>query len=178
MKYQENHRKMTKPETWVRLVSHIPQTNYLISNLGNIKHADTERCLERKIKSSSTQRYGGEIVNLFSEKDHRHHSVYVSRLMKQLMPPQPTPKHMIYHKDGNRKNNALDNLEWKTLSEIIKEGLKLKRRPIPERHPPLTFDEMKQITLLHKKGISQVRIGQLVGRHNSTISKFLSGKRF
>jgi DNA-binding NarL/FixJ family response regulator len=96
--------------------------------------------------------------------------------MRQFMPPQPSPQHSVFHIDGNRTNNHQDNLVWMTNQERVKYGFKMKRRKSCGLKPPLTNREKNIIRLMWSNGISQVKIGKKLGRHNSTVSKFLSGK--
>ena len=53
-------------------------------------------------------------------KNGKYHKFFVHRLITLVYLPNPENKETVNHKDGNPQNNALDNLEWHTLSENIK----------------------------------------------------------
>lgn len=42
---------------------------------------------------------------------------YIHRLIAQLFIENPYEKEIVNHKDGNKRNNSIDNLEWTTYSE-------------------------------------------------------------
>ncbi len=54
-------------------------------------------------------------VELYNKGKGRKYSLH--RLLAQAFIPNPEGKPVINHKDGNKLNNALDNLEWATRRE-------------------------------------------------------------
>lgn len=69
--------------------------------------------------------------------------VYVHRLVAEKYIPNPENKREVNHKDGNKLNNSVDNLEWVTSSEnkyhAYKNGLRRSASQI------LTVDDVRYI---------------------------------
>lgn len=67
------------------------------------------------IKKPFISKKGYKIVTL--ERDGIGKSFLVHRLVAELFIPNPENKPCVNHKDGNKLNNDVDNLEWCTYSE-------------------------------------------------------------
>lgn len=96
------------------------ETKYLITHTGSIF-----RCLknkERGIALSATQitNSGYELAHL--NKNGKRKACTVHRLVAITFLPNPLNKPMVNHKDGNKLNNEVDNLEWVTISENMQHG--------------------------------------------------------
>jgi hypothetical protein len=75
------------------------------------------------VLSSRIDRAGYYTVRLYKNK--RWYTHYLHRLLSIEFVPNPENKKCINHKDGNKLNNCLDNLEWVTHSENIKHAFSL-----------------------------------------------------
>jgi hypothetical protein len=62
----------------------------------------------------------GYIMLTLRDKDEKSNKVYLHRILAEAFIPNPENKPQINHKDGNKLNNSIDNLEWMTSSENIK----------------------------------------------------------
>lgn len=51
-----------------------------------------------------------------------------------FLPPQPSPSHQIRHLDGDKSNNAADNLAWGTAAENAEDRARHGRTYKGERH--------------------------------------------
>lgn len=58
---------------------------------------------------------GDEVVEL--EKDGVKKKFLVAQLVTQSFVPNPDNKKFVRHKDGNKRNNRADNLEWSDTEE-------------------------------------------------------------
>lgn len=87
----------------------IPFTNgeYQVSRTGKVRTAKTGRIL----KPCIDQR-GYERVCLFKENRGKRYRVH--RLVAISFIPNPHEKQQVNHKDGNKRNNSVENLEWAT----------------------------------------------------------------
>lgn len=65
--------------------------------------------------SPKTDRYGYEAVTLFVDGKSIYKTVH--RLVAEVFIPNPENKPTVNHKDGDKKNNNLPNLEWNTWKE-------------------------------------------------------------
>jgi hypothetical protein len=57
-------------------------------------------------------------------------SYLVHRLVAECFIPNPKPliNNIVNHKDGNKQNNSIENLEWVTNSENVKHGVELRKK--------------------------------------------------
>lgn len=89
------------------------ETRYLISNYGNIVTLDNRmRGRKLTIKVSGN---GYSMVSLY--KEGVCNSTTIHRLVAQAFIPLVDGKGVVNHKDGNKLNNYVENLEWCTQSE-------------------------------------------------------------
>lgn len=90
-------------------------------------------------------------------------------------------KFEINHKDGNKQNNSLSNLELVTRSENIKHAFRMGLR----KHggtswwgSKFTSDTLKELFRLRKQGWSQKELANKFNIDQGAISKTLAGKYY
>lgn len=95
---------------------------YQISNLGRVKslarqveRAGYNRKLQTHILSPYKSHYGYLCVTLMKNGKHTYKRVH--RLVAEAFIPNPKNKRCVNHKDGDKTNNCVDNLEWATHQE-------------------------------------------------------------
>lgn len=84
-----------------------------------------ERLKKRKLMKPKINRYGYAYLGLYV--GHKQYFPTVHRLVALTYIPNPNNKPCINHKDGNKLNNHISNLEWVTVQEnnahAVKTGL-------------------------------------------------------
>jgi len=90
---------------------------YQVSNFGKILSKKRKNTKWWILRPWSNPR-GYEIASISKNGVARYYTVH--RLVALAFIPNPEWKDQINHKDGNKKNNRVDNLEWCTLSENLK----------------------------------------------------------
>lgn len=84
---------------------------YEVSNYGNVRHKE-----KKKILNGGLTTKGYKQVCLRDEND-KQKTPKVHVLVAKAFIPNPENKPMVNHKDSNRLNNHVDNLEWSTNGE-------------------------------------------------------------
>lgn len=84
---------------------------YEISNQGEVKNSKTNRIL----KKDSSRKY----YEVALSKNGKVKKFSIHRLVAEMFIPNPENKPQVNHKDGNKLNNNVSNLEWVTISENI-----------------------------------------------------------
>ena len=96
---------------------------YQVSNLGRVRSLDryvnsgynTKRFSKGKILSFLLQKNGYAKVMLSKENTVKNADLH--RLVAETFIANPNNKTTVNHKDGNKENNKIDNLEWATQKE-------------------------------------------------------------
>lgn len=101
---------------------------YQVSNLGNVKSLCWNHTRRSKLLNPYSHGGGYKRVHLF--KDHQHYKVFVHRLVAEAFLPNPENKPVVNHKDGNKSNNHVKNLEWATIKENTHHAIKHGLRPL------------------------------------------------
>lgn len=178
----KNGSKM-KDEKWKTIEGY---ESYMVSNKGRVY---TKRF--KKIMSPGDNGRGYLFVYLWGGKKRKSKRFYVHRLVGNAFIPNPQTKPQINHKDCNKANNHVDNLEWVTLSENMKHASQNNRIIVSEYHKKqitkynsgtgshlskLDNNSVKEIRRLHKIGLTQKAISQRFGVHRATIGYIVTGK--
>lgn len=101
-------------------------SSYSISEDGVVKNK------HGKVLKGSIGSKGEHQIVLMGD-DGIRRTLIMSRLLALSFIPNPNSKPCVKHKDGNKLNNSLDNLQWDDLKIIVSETQK-KRRNIYENN--------------------------------------------
>lgn len=99
----------------------IRNTTYEVSNLGRV------RTKEGNIKKLFEDNKGYMRLQLYVNGKRINKRVH--RLVAEAFIPNPDNKPTVNHKDGNKKNNSVENLEWATYSENQYHSIKTELNP-------------------------------------------------
>lgn len=124
---------------------------------------------------------GYEVVCLTDSATGKQHYKRVHRLVAEAFIPNPENKSQVNHKDGDKTNNCVENLEWNTASENVRHAfMSGLTSNAGERHPrtKLSNSQIAEIRELRKSGVLLRDIGELYSVHLSTISKICTGVHF
>lgn len=116
--------------------------SYQVSNFGRVRTIEREviskskTCIHKKRIFKSRLLYilnnGHGYSVVCTQINNKKKNYYIHRLVAELFIPNPENKKEVNHKDGNKWNNNVGNLEWSTRSEnclhAYKNGLKLPTR--------------------------------------------------
>jgi hypothetical protein len=145
--------------------------NYLCSNYGNVKSKRYNKPLKGFVNNSGYKRVQ---IGLSKNKHFIHRLVAETFLAKKIN------KDFVNHKDGNKLNNSLENLEWVSRSEndihAFRNDLRKARKGEKHHNAILNDYDVKEIKTLLAKGFNCTYISELYGVHRKTINDIKLGK--
>lgn len=153
----------------MRIIEHY--SNYQIDEFGNVYNK-----LGRRLKPDKNKK-GYLRVYLYND-EHKRKGFMLHRLVAKTFIPNPNNLPQVNHKDGNKENNKVDNLEWCTCSENIKHSIDIGRHYIPNgkgensAYHKLTQEQVNFIRKYYKfrdKNFNSVQLGKKFGVHKGTI---------
>jgi hypothetical protein len=161
---------------------------YKINNIGIVKSLDKKLRIgngfyikKGRIIKPYMNNSGYLRINLYDNKIKI--AYYLHRLLAQTFIINTLSKKEVNHKDGNKLNNNLDNLEWVTSSENKKHafriGLKSTAGELSPKHK-LTEWDVKIIRKMYKntKYWTQRKIGELFGITDGHINNIVNYKNW
>jgi len=159
---------------------------YQISNLGCVKSlggwCGTAKRKE-KIRSTSLTHDGYVKVRLIHQEKDK--TVRLHRLVAEAFIPNPENKSTVNHKDGNKQNNEVSNLEWADRTEQMIHayglGLKTSRIGSENANSKLTDQEVREIRTAYvpqSKEFGTVALGKKYGVTNRVIGLIVNGKAY
>ena len=138
---------------------------YQVSNLGNVKSLNYHRSGNQKVLSPANGPSGYFTVRL--TKDGKGASKFVHKLVAIAFLENQDGKLCVNHKDGNKHNNRLENLEWATHQENTVHALRT----------GLRASSTKFAELVHSKGFTSASLSEKVGIPVRTMEGYMCGRR-
>ena len=169
---KENETECFSREVWKDIPGF--EGEYMASTLGRIKSLKRGKGVIRKLTTDS---YGYKILVLIDKVGKRHH-VKAHRMIAITFVPNPNKHETVNHKNGNKSDNSLDNLEWMTFSENSKHGWDSGAMRMGERHAlsKLTDTDVIEIINANNAGFTTKEISSAFGVSYSSIRHILRGE--
>ena len=105
---------------------------YQVSDLGNVKSLKNNKILKPSL---------GEYKKVILYKNKKTKTCAIHRLVAETFLDNPEKKPQVNHKDENKHNNNVNNLEWCTHQENMNYGTKQDRESkVKTKHHVLQYD--------------------------------------
>lgn len=111
--------------------------DYRISNKGRIQRVPNNK-IKGGLLNPTKEKDGYLVVGLFRDKKNIQKRVH--RLVAEVFIPNPNNYPCVNHKDENKTNNSIDNLEWCTVAYNNKYGNHYKKSSITMSKPIHQYD--------------------------------------
>lgn len=150
--YQNLNLESLPGELWKPLIGH--EKDYQVSNLGRVKSLSKRRWngvnfyyTKTKIMKQSTAKTGYLVVNIARKISYVHRIVLLSFVFDKDYKNKD-----VNHKDGNKTNNNLKNLEWNTRKQNINHAQKTGLNRLNNlKKATISEETAKKIIKVHKK---------------------------
>ena len=151
---------------------------YEVSNYGRVRSLDTLSSVNGKTGKYSRKKTGCILKPQNSSKGYKQitlcntsgkHIVSVHRLVAEAFIDNPNSLQVVNHKDENKANNHVNNLEWCTTKYNNTYGNKIKRG---ELHPgsKLNSEQISSIREMRSSGVKINQIADYFGISRSHVS--------
>lgn len=147
---------------------------YEVSNTGLVRSVGKGK--HNKVLKPIVSHKGYEVIHPSDPKKKGYKtSCQVHRLVAEAFIPNPEGKPQVNHKDGVKRNNHVDNLEWATNQENHEH--KLENNLTPATHFPKRVGQFSQDGTLLATYDSIYAAGQAVGSNQYGVSRVVNGLR-
>lgn len=146
--------------------------NYIIYDDGRIYSKTRKKFMTYKIMKDG-------YVRMEMYKDKKPKMFNVHRMVAEIFIPNPDNKPFVNHKDGNKQNNCVDNLEWVTQKENIEHAYKTGLAKYQEKNTGPLCKKINQYDInmnLIKKWPSISEIYRTLGYYRYNISNACKNK--
>lgn len=165
---------------------------YQISNLGKVKSLERKQrfvsiagkeCFykKREMMKKTVVNLGNGYRMVSFSRDSKAFTKYIHRLVAEAFIPNPDNLPWINHKDGDKLNNSIDNLEWCTpahnIAHAISTGLQTQARG--ERASKSKLDSLQVLvikSILASKEATMVDIAKYFNVTHQSICAIKDGK--
>lgn len=195
------HYEIDLPPVFYKLIKFVPSTSKLLRSLSGFKVVFTEKinhgCPDGYYRIPGYNNYAinesGDVINIYTKNSTSQFMVYgymvtgvkgptsasytslrIHVALAKVFIPNPEDKEIVNHKDGDKSNNELSNLEWVTPSENTQHALKL---GLASNVRKCKLRDIETGEIYHFESISQA--GKFIGYGSGLpyTLKYLQGKK-
>ena len=164
-------------ELWKR---HPKYSNYMISNQGRVKHLTyvNNKTIKERLLCGSLHNDGYIFVSICLGNS-KYKQIPKHRLVAETWIENPNNKPEINHKDGNKQNNSIDNLEWCTSSENQQHAVDNMLQPITVSTYKGKLSKEQRDEIINRYNIENISKRQLAKEYevsHTTINDLLNNK--
>lgn len=158
-------------EKWRNVVGY--ESLYEVSNFGNVRRKKTGKILSRRKLN-----HGYSVASLCKDGKVKNHKY--SRLVASAFIANPNKLPCVNHKDGNKINDSVGNLEWCTYSENNKHaynlGLKKPICGVKVWKAKLNESDIRKIKVLLSMNVKKVEIARIFKVSHTCICNIAMGR--
>lgn len=129
-------------EIWLDITEAPP---FQVSNFGRIRNKKTNN-----IRKTFVNHNG--YLQICPETEYGRVNMRINRLVAKYFLPNPDKLEQVNHKDGNKLNNCVSNLEWVSLQQNIRHGVDNKLHLFGERHGQHKLTEKEVLEIFYMSG--------------------------
>ena len=164
-------------ELWKR---HPKYSNYMISNQGRVKHLTyvNNKTIKERLLCGSLHNDGYIFISICLGNS-QYKQIPKHRLVAETWIENPNNKPEINHKDGNKQNNSIDNLEWCTSSEKQQHAVDNMLQPITVSTYKGKLSKEQRDEIINRYNIENISKRQLAKEYkvsHTTINDLLNNK--
>lgn len=153
---------------------------YQISNFGRAKSFNP-RYTKPRILTPVLHKNG--YLHICLRRNSKSKNFSIHRLVAEAFIPNPENKLTVNHKDGNKFNNCVENLEWATSSENSRHAIEIGIQKVGEERfgAKLTEDQVREIRKIYIRGNEEYgapALARKYGVHSGTIYNVLHGNNY
>ena len=153
---------------------------YQVSNLGRVKSltrlGSNNRIFYGTVRKPVIDKNGYCIVTLC--KDGKTKNQFIHRLVAQTFLPNIDNLPVVNHKDENKQNNCVDNLEWCTVKYNTNYGTSIERRKDKRRGIKMNKEIVSRIAEKHKKPVGMFKNGTFIRKFDSATDAVKENNNF
>lgn len=145
--------------------------NYYVTDDGRVWSERTQKYLSPQYDKN------GYVKVQMRSTDNKSHRYSVHRLvLENFKPVQGMEKLQVNHKDGNKLNNNLNNLEWTTCKENIDHAIQNNLRSTINGASKLTPEQVIEIFRRAWNGETNIKLGKEFNVHPDQIGRIKNKK--